>query len=432
MEVNSFVALEEALLAHEDVISITRSMTATHSIILPPNTTLEGKVQENGMRPLLMFERGDGVGVMAANEIKDLVIQTPITQRAVFNAGYTEKLGHFEFSHLMVSGQFSFIMRDMSQSADIKMDDVHVFAADTRDYLEQPQKYGVNVLQGALTIYNFNPDPESLITVSATNIAIGAKENPVVGSGIFIAGFGDKGGRVEVELLETTTVYSTGRLPAGIADIITAAVFIVDGVHAKEVIHTGETVTYGVNDMVLDAWGMVDHWLAKDRVTSYGPSGIGFVNFGTVKLFEAEAPIETYGLGARGYNQYDGTLKEGRFHAVRTFGDGSVGVQISKHVGKITIDGGIHTKGGVGNSLVKGVNMELPAYALSVKDGGDAEAIEIKGDLSTEGTEVTTLHIEEDGHLSSLAIDGQLLAEGEQSQRYTIEDESLKEQLNIE
>lgn len=384
------------------------------------------------MRPLLMFERGDGVGVTADNEIKDLVIQTPITQRAVFNAGYTEKLGHFEFSHLMVSGQFSFIMRDMSQSADIKMDDVHVFAADTRDYLEQPQKYGVNVLQGALTIYNFNPDPESLITVSATNIAIGAKENPVVGSGIFIAGFGDKGGRVEVELLETTTVYSTGRLPAGIADIITAAVFIVDGVHAKEVIHTGETVTYGVNDMVLDAWGMVDHWLAKDRVTSYGPSGIGFVNFGTVKLFEAEAPIETYGLGARGYNQYDGTLKEGRFHTVRTFGDGSVGVQISKHVGKITIDGGIHTKGGVGNSLVKGVNMELPAYALSVKDGGDAEAIEIKGDLSTEGAEVTTLHIEEGGHLSSLAIDGQLLAEGEQSQRYTIEDESLKEQLNIE
>ena len=38
--------------------------------------------------------------------------------------------------------------------------------------------------------------------------------------------------------------------------------------------------TYGPNDMVLDNWGTVDRWISDDKVTSFGSSGIGFVNFG--------------------------------------------------------------------------------------------------------------------------------------------------------
>lgn len=41
----------------------------------------------------------------------------------------------------------------------------------------------------------------------------------------------------------------------------------------------GPVVTYGVNDMVLDNWGNVDRWIVEQKLTSYGPSGIGFVNF---------------------------------------------------------------------------------------------------------------------------------------------------------
>jgi hypothetical protein len=91
--------------------------------------------------------------------------------------------------------------------------------------LEQPQKYGVNVLQGALTIYNLNPDKDSLITVEAKKISIGQKNAPVIGSGVFIAGLGDNGGRVEIDELSTNDVYSTGKIPLGVADIITGAVF---------------------------------------------------------------------------------------------------------------------------------------------------------------------------------------------------------------
>lgn len=429
MEVNNFVELERALENRETLIEIKRSMFATHSVILPPKTKIQGVMQENGTMPLLLFGDSDGLGVTNDNCVSDLNIQVSEHQRAIFNAGYIENLGHFEFENLKLSGQFSFIMRKESQTADLKLDAIHILNADTRGYLEQPQKYGVNVLQGALTVYNFNSDENSLITLKATNLSIGQKDSPVTGSGVFIAGFGDDGGKVTVEELQTNSVYSTGRIPFGVADLITAAIFIVNGVHAKRVIHSGETITYGVNDMVLDAWGIVDHWLINGPVISYGPSGIGFVNFGIVNFFEANTTIETYGVGARGYNQYDGTLKKGLFQAIRTFGDGSVGVQISKRVGSITIKDGIQTRGGVGNSLVKGVNIELPAYALSVKDGGYIAKLNIAGDISTVGDGVTTLHVEDGGFVEQSNISGELKALGKGSRKYDIADNDFLKKL---
>lgn len=429
MEVSNFVELEQALSEKESTISIKRNILATHSIILPPKTSIQGIPQENGVLPSLIFEYSDGIGVTTDNQLKNLVINAPSQQKAIFNAGNDKNLGYFEFANLTLSGQFSFIMRQGSQKANLHLKQVHVLSADTRGYMEQSQKYGVNVLQGGLTIYNFNPDANSLITLKATDISIGQTENPVTGSGVFVAGFGDHGGRVEIEELHTNNVYSTGRIPFGVANLITAAIFIVNGVHAQQVKHTGETITYGVNDMVLDAWGVVDHWIIDGPIISYGPSGIGFVNFGIVKNFESHAPIETYGLGARGYNQYDGTLEKGLFQTIRTYGDGSVGVQISKKVGSIIIEEGIHTKGGVGNSLVKGVNVELPAYALSIKDGGYITDLEINNDISTEGNNVITFQMEDGGIIENLNIKGEIKAIGKNSHQYKISDTTLLNQI---
>ena len=58
------------------------------------------------------------------------------------------------------------------------MDKLHVAACDCRRYSEQPQKYGVNVYQGALTVYNFNGDTDSKILASLTNITVGAEMRP--------------------------------------------------------------------------------------------------------------------------------------------------------------------------------------------------------------------------------------------------------------
>lgn len=405
--VRNFGELMAALQSGETEIVVTCGITALHSVILPRGVTLRGEAQTNGELPIVLFINTDGFGVVGNNAISDLVISAPGKQKAIYAALVSEDAGSLRFSNLTVTGQLSVIMRKGTDKVDVRLENVDIVSADTRHYLEQPQKYGVNVLQGALTLYTFSDNKDSLMTVTAIGVTVGRKHAPVSGSGIFIAGFGDAGGRTAITKLQTGAIYSTGRLAEGIADYIAGGVFIVNGAHAQEVVHDGEVVTYGVNDMVLDAWGEVDTWTVNAPVTSYGPSGIGFVNFGVVKTFDASrSDFTTYGQGARGYNQYDGTVDTINFKSVTTYGNGSVAIQISKPIGTLTVSENVATHGGIGTSLVKGVNVELPAYALSVKAGGEIARLSVGGTLSTGGDGVTAYIIETGGVVRDAKIGG--------------------------
>ncbi len=384
------------------VLELTTSVACPHAITLPPGFSLVGTDKD---RCVLSFCNGDGIGLTANNRVAEITVLASPTSRAMYTQAGIADMGTITLDHLAVTGQVSIITRSATNALNLVVDGLHIAACDARRYSEQPQKYGVNVIQGALTIYNFNGDANARITASLANISIGAKNAPVLGSGIFVSGFGDQGGQVELDTLTTGAVHSTGMLPYGTADIITAGVFIVYGVHARHVEHHGEVVTYGVNDMVLDTW------IAQAPVVSYGPSGIGFVNFGTVDHFVAQAEVITYGLGARGFNQYDGTVRNIRFKSIETFGDGSIGIQVSKPVGTITIDQGVTTHGSIGNTLVKGVNMQLPAEAFSVKPGGVVEKLVVGGSLVTHGAKVTTYAVE-GGKVLAIDIKGEVLANG--------------------
>ena len=153
---------------------------------------------------------------------------------------------------------------------------------------------------------------------------------------------------------------------------------------------------------VLDNWGVVDRWVAEEKITSLGPSGIGFVNFGTVTVLQVNAPIETFGQGARGFNVYTGTIRAAEFERIVTHADGAVGVQISQPVGRIGVRRGIETYGGTGGSLVKGVVVKLSAIALSIKPGGSAREIDVAGGLVTHGAGVSPLELH--GAIESLQI----------------------------
>lgn len=393
------------------VLELQTSVACPYSITLPPGYSLVGKDKD---RSVLVFCNGDGLALTADNQVSNLTVITSPAARAIYTHTGLADMGTISLSDLAVTGQVSIITRTGTERLQLLVKGLHIAACDSRHYSEQPQKYGVNVYQGALTVYNFSGDKQSRIQATLTCITIGAKNAPVLGSGVFVSGFGDQGGWVEVDQLTTGAVYSTGMLPYGTADIITAAVFVVYGATAKRVEHHGEIVTYGVNDMVLDTWGTVEQWTAHAPIISYGPSGIGFVNFGTVQDFVAKDKVVTYGLGARGFNQYDGKVDTIRFQSIETFGDGSIGIQISKPVGSITIEQGITTHGSIGNTLVKGVIMPLPAQALSVKSGGSVEKLLVGGDLLTEGAKVTTYAIE-GGTVAAIDIQGQVLAQGEGS-----------------
>ncbi len=225
-----------------------------------------------------------------------------------------------------------------------------------------------------------------------------------------MSGGGDAASRLIVPLLETGAVYSDGGIPPGTPDQITGGVFTVYGAYVNVVRNRGPVVTYGVNDMVLDNWGAVEEWTAKSKVTSHGPSGIGFVNFGDIGVLRVEAPILTTGLGARGFNVYDGSLNEAVFESITTTGDGSVGVQVSRELPKLTITGSLSTSCGSGESLVKGVLMPLAAVALSVKPTGHIGSVNIGGDVSTEGEGLATVELE--GPVDSLVVAGKIIAGG--------------------
>ena len=287
-------------------------------------------------------------------------------------------------------------------------------AADTRGYDERPKGYGVEVISGAFTLWNQQSDPAVTITADLTGLSAGRAGAPVRGSGIFVGGSGDAGGRLVVSRLETGAVYSDAGIAAGTPDRISGGVFVVSGAFVDGVRNRGPVTTYGANDMVLDNWGTVDRWTADDKVTSLGPSGIGVVNFGAINSLEVNRAIETFGLGARGSNVYAGTVGSAVFERVVTHADGAVGIQISQPVGEITVRRGIVTHGGTGDSLVKGVVVRLPATALSVKPGGSARNVEIAGGLITHGQGIAPLELH--GPIGSLRIIGGMESMGSDPQ----------------
>ncbi len=384
------------------------SILCPYTIILPVGFNLIGVDQE---RCIISFSNGDGIGLTANNEVSNVTVQVNPNNRAIYILSNFPDLGVFTLRNLSVTGQIQILTREGTNKTKLVADKIDIIACDARRYAEQPQKYGVNVYQGAFTVYNFNSDPESTINATLTDIRLGRKGAPVIGSGLFICGFGDKGGWVVVDKITTGDIYSNGMLPYGQPDMITAGVFIVNGTKVESIIHKGTVTTYGVNDMVLDTWGYVGKWVAEKPIVSYGPSGIGFVNFGVVDQFESKDKIETFGLGARGFNQYDGTVTKAVFHSILTHGDGSIGMQFSKVVDSIEVRNGIVTHGAEGQTLVKGVIMTLPADGISVKSGGEIKRLKISGGITTYGNKVHSFSVD-GGIVHELEINGDVIANG--------------------
>lgn len=126
-----------------------------------------------------------------------------------------------------------------------------------------------------------------------------------------------------------------------------------------------------------------------------------------------QAPIETFGTGARGFNLYDGSLRHASFESIATHGDGSVGVQVSKPLPILEISGDLTTEGGEGQSLVKGVQVSLKAIALSIKPGADVGAISVGGQIRTSGDNVITVEI--DGDVGRIELAGGVVTSGSNS-----------------
>ena len=201
--IDTYNDLLKAIMNGDSDIVIGRNILVSSSLTLAPNVTLRGEAQENGELSTLCFSHTDGIALTRNDKISDVNIKTDAVHRAIYNILQEQDLGEFIFENLTLVGQFSFITRPGSKSAKVTIKDLDIIACDARHYPEQPQKYGVNVWQGALTVYNFNSDADSRIDLTIDNVSIGRKHAPVLGSGLFVSGFGDKGGQVVAERITT-------------------------------------------------------------------------------------------------------------------------------------------------------------------------------------------------------------------------------------
>jgi hypothetical protein len=388
-------------------IIIRGDLTDAPSVRLSPGQSLQGEGGHSG----ITFASGtDGLQISSDNRIQNVRLLASSEKRAIFNDTSVDSLGRIELCEVTTTGRVQILARDKVRGGHVEVNGLDIMAADARSERERPHGYGVSVVQGAFTLWNMQAQDGVVVSADLVGLSVGRNGAPVLGSGVFVSGAGDKGGRLVVRRLETNAVSSDGKLVPGTPDQITGGVFTVYGAHVDTVRNRGPVVTYGANDMVLDNWGVVDRWIAEEKITSYGPSGIGFVNFGIVNELRVHAPIETFGVGARGFNVYTGTVNFAEFDRVTTHADGAVGIQISQPVGRIVVRRGIETFGGTGQSLVKGVVMTLSAVALSITPGGSAREIEINGGLKTNGPGVPP--IEDHGTIESFRVAGGCVAAG--------------------
>lgn len=401
------VTTEELLAASRDAtvqkIIVRGALSGLPSFRLAPGQKLIGE-RGQGQATLAFAPGIDGLELSSDNELVDIRLEASVDKRVIFNDTHIDSLGRIRLSGVSAIGQVQILARDTVRSGHVDVDGLDVIAADARAQTDKPQGFGVYVTQGAFTLWNMQADEKVVISADLKGLSAGRPVAPVLGSGIFVSGAGFKGGRLVVPRLETGAVYSDGKIAPGTPDAITGGVFTVFSAFVDVVRNLGPVVTFGVNDMVLDNWGTVDRWIVEEKLTSYGPSGIGFVNFGVVNELKVNAPIETFGQGARGFNVYDGTVNSAEFDRITTHADGAVGIQISQPIGSLVVHRGIETFGATGDSLVKGVVVKLSAIALSVKAGGAARKIQIDGGVAANGKGIAPVELL--GVVATLCISG--------------------------
>lgn len=404
--------LADAISAGAGEIVVQGRVTGSPSITLPAGATLRG-----GQRGGELVFLAKGVRLTRDNTLRDITITTTPYEVAIYNDTSVPDAGTLRFRNVTTIGQVYLVAEQQTKRVRVETLGLHVKQADVRGRAEQPHGFGVDVLQGGLTLWNRQPDPSAVFSATLRDVSVGTDATPVRGCGVFVAGYGDRegklaGGAFTADLIETGKVVTDGGIAPGTPDKISGGVFVVSGATVERVLNAGTVTTHGQNDMVLDNWGHVQSWVATAEVTSTGPSGIGFVNFGDIDTLDVQAPILTTGPGARGFNLYDGTLKDASFHSIKTTGDGSVGIQVSKPLGTLTVHHDVQTTGGEGSSLVKGVQMRLKAIAFSVKAGGVIDTVTIGGSLRTRGADMVTFDVDDGATIKELTIGGSIEADG--------------------
>ncbi len=246
----SAATVEELVAAAKDMgirgILVRGDLANAPSIRLSPGQSLQGESERSG---ITFAARTDALQLSSDNGVHNIRVHASADKRAIFSDTTAHSLGRIELRGVTTTGRVQILARDKVQSGHVDVNGLDIVAADARGGTERPHGYGVHVLQGAFTLWNMRPEDHAVISADLVGLSAGRNGAPVLGSGIFVSGAGDKGGRLVVRRLETDAVYSDGKIAPGTPDQITGGAFTVYGAHVDLVRNRGPVVTYGVNDM---------------------------------------------------------------------------------------------------------------------------------------------------------------------------------------
>ena len=131
------------------ILELQTSVACPFSVTLPPGFALRGKDRDSCV---LGFCDGDGIGLTANNSLANLTVIATPSSRAIYTQTGFADMGRMTLKDLSTTGQVSIITRTGTDKLVLVADALHIAACNCRRYSEQPQKYGVNVYQGALTL----------------------------------------------------------------------------------------------------------------------------------------------------------------------------------------------------------------------------------------------------------------------------------------
>ena len=176
-----------------ETIRVKGKIKESPTIHLSPGKQLVGEADS-----IIEFKGGvDGIEVSQDNSIDGLTCIVEPSRRAILNRSDVESLGTLKLKNVKTIGQIQLLATGSIRSGHVVAQNVEVIEADTRDRQDRPNGFGVYVLQGAFTLWNQQTDSNVTITAHLTGLKAGSEKNPVQGSGIFISGAGDVGGRLD-------------------------------------------------------------------------------------------------------------------------------------------------------------------------------------------------------------------------------------------
>jgi len=352
---------------------------------LPPLTLAAGQSIEGEGEDACLAFGGDGVRLSGGNTVARLLLAAPPGRDALALAGDGCAPGTITIEDVACIGAVRLLFRGGEASvSDVPVTLVvralDIIAADTVSRLPRPAGNGVEVQQGAFTVWNTAPGVD--VTLDVADLSAGRRDAPVRGCGVFVAGDTPAGATVKLQRFATGEVHSDSTLSGDVTQTVSGGVFILGGV-VGDTVESAAIVTHGANCVPVDTWAEIGLWTVTGRVVSHGPSAVGFVNAGTLGELRLMQGIETFGEGARACCIYGPT---GRISAngIVTHGRAASAVQVVSRLGTLIVDGAIVTHGTAGEGLVKGHMVPAYADAVHVEAGGAigsivCAAIEIRG-----------------------------------------------------